>query len=331
MGPGAFADDHLLSPVGINRNALCFELSDCLVHGKPLPHGFETSISLILPQVDYFSIALVASSLDYLLHYPVLEAGQPVAGAVAATAKCRPGTAAWQAFQSRSSVSPGRAFGGLQAFADWDCLPVEVATVVTVPLDTARGVVGTGTFASSKGAVLDPTRISWFACLLGQCLAHCRCLDDLQVAVSDAVSRRTSLDIQPQPAPSTSLPSAEDHRSSAGGQLGSHSFILKSRPHHVLSPQGHRNLSPPASNHHSHRSKLVLLLPPRIDAAPSGVGEGYDAGACGLDRCVALGQQVIYESFFGASAGGFCVGPEVAAWACKDAQEQVVSQHGALP
>ena len=67
------------------------------------------------------------------------------------------------------------------AYADWTFLPSEVATVVAVPLDTSDGLVGTATFASAKGAVLDLGCIRWFAALLGQCLAHTKCRADLQV------------------------------------------------------------------------------------------------------------------------------------------------------
>ncbi|MCJ1422144.1 hypothetical protein MMC29_000023 [Sticta canariensis] len=69
----------------------------------------------------------------------------------------------------------------ISAYADWALLSSEVATVATIPIDTANGLVGTATFASAKGAVLDTESICWFAALLGQCLVHCKCKADLQV------------------------------------------------------------------------------------------------------------------------------------------------------
>lgn len=134
----------------------------------------------------YCSVGLVGLRLDHLLHYPILDDAQAVEGPVTAIAKCQAGTAAWQAFQSGRPVYGGNAPAGTCVYADWGSLPSGDATVVTVPIDTSCGLVGTGTFATAQGAVLDLASICWFVALLGQCLAHCKCQVDLQVAMSHA-------------------------------------------------------------------------------------------------------------------------------------------------
>lgn len=42
---------------------------------------------------------------QYLLHFPVMEAGVVVLGPLTAIAKCKEGTAAWSAFQSSQTLS----------------------------------------------------------------------------------------------------------------------------------------------------------------------------------------------------------------------------------
>ncbi len=50
------------------------------------------------------SISLVDKSGTALLLYPVVIGGHGAEGRVAAVAKCREGTAAWQAFQTSSTL-----------------------------------------------------------------------------------------------------------------------------------------------------------------------------------------------------------------------------------
>lgn len=57
-------------------------------------------------------VSLVDKGGDHLLHYPVVEREGPVEGPIRAVAKCKQGTAAWQAFHLshllRSDQHPDR-------------------------------------------------------------------------------------------------------------------------------------------------------------------------------------------------------------------------------
>ena len=68
-------------PVGLNRNAFCFDLSSCLVHGKALPVDFATAAAEVLPDVD---------------HLRYMACGCPLI--------CTQGHMAWERLFSSSSV-----------------------------------------------------------------------------------------------------------------------------------------------------------------------------------------------------------------------------------
>lgn len=68
------------------------------------------------------------------------------------------------------------------SFADWQLLQhcSGAAVFITVPIDSAQGVLGALTVAS-RGEPLGLGSVNMMAAVLGQCLVHAKCQSDLQV------------------------------------------------------------------------------------------------------------------------------------------------------
>ena len=68
------------------------------------------------------------------------------------------------------------------SFADWQLLQhcSGASVFITVPIDSAQGVLGALTVAS-QGNPLGLGSVNMMAAVLGQCLVHAKCQSDLQV------------------------------------------------------------------------------------------------------------------------------------------------------
>ncbi|CAL8466970.1 g6506 [Coccomyxa elongata] len=189
---------HLLSWVNLaggcmtsnpaNLQDACLGVATALIFCKPLPGGIATIIGESLPGVRTLRVSLVDKGGDHLLHYPVVEREGPVEGPIRAVAKCKQGTAAWQAFQLshllRSDQHPDRC----HAFVDWESLKQkqDVGNCVTLPLEAPEGMLGAVTVLVSGCTLASEllAQLTGLAAHLALCLTHVKCRHDLEMALS---------------------------------------------------------------------------------------------------------------------------------------------------
>ncbi|KAK9805513.1 hypothetical protein WJX72_002559 [[Myrmecia] bisecta] len=171
---------------GSSLSELCICIARSVVMGQAAP-GPELSVLIhnVLPLCEVLCVAVAAAQGEHLLLYSVIEGGAAAEGRLTAEAKCTAGTAVWAAYQTGQQylLRPNSARPVI--YDDWRVLRHKygVEHIVTAPLETDEGLLGAVTLGSSHAEAIDLERFQTVSQLLGQCLMHVKCKQDLQMAI----------------------------------------------------------------------------------------------------------------------------------------------------